>query len=93
MRESDRIRRASGHGVEQSLITGNKKYEDFFKCFHCQYITIVQPKQDPSDLGGLCKICMKLICHQCVTESKCSPWEKKFERTEARQRFLKSAGL
>ena len=39
---------------------------DTFTCFHCQKVTHVKAKMDPSDLGGLCKVCMRLICSRCV---------------------------
>jgi hypothetical protein len=84
-------RSASGRGAESG--PDGTEYEDFFVCFHCQYTTFVQPKEDPANLGGLCKICMKLICAKCVAKNTCTPWEKRMEKMEARQRFLNSAGL
>ena len=83
-------RSASGRGVEAS--PDGTKYEDFFRCYHCQRTVFVRPRQDPTELGGLCKSCMHLICPTCVGKV-CTPWEKAMERMEARQRFLNSAGL
>jgi hypothetical protein len=91
MRESERTRRASGLGV--TVLDGHKAYEDFYVCFHCQRTTFVRPREDPAELGGLCKICMRMICKRCVAKERCDPWEKQMERAEAKQRFLNSAGL
>lgn len=70
---------------------------DTFTCNHCQRIVHVKPKCDPADLGGYCKICERLICAPCqqsmMKGNGCVPWEKQMEKIEARDRFLKSAGL
>lgn len=70
---------------------------DTYTCGHCQRLVTVTPFQDPASIGGLCKICMSLICPGCVGRGArgepCTPWEKKMERMEARDRFLRSAGL
>lgn len=84
-------RSSAGRGTESG--PDGTKHEDFFVCFHCQYTTFVKPRQDPADTGGLCKVCMHLICAKCVVKGNCIPWEKKMEWMEARQRFLRSAGL
>lgn len=59
---------------------------DTFTCGHCWPPTIhnVQPFCDPADLGGLCKVCMRLICPKCLGEGSCTPFEKKLEAEEAR---------
>jgi hypothetical protein len=54
---------------------------DTFTCFHCQQIIHVKPKMDPADMGGLCKLCMKLICPRCVG-GRCDPFFKRVEREE-----------
>lgn len=69
-----------GPPIERSTLT----------CGHCNRIVIVKPKCDPADLGGLCKVCMKLICPQCYGLDRCDPFEKKLERAEARDRFRRS---
>ena len=56
-----------------------------FTCGHCQNVRRVQPMCDPADLGGLCKICMQVVCEQCVGLG-CDPFEKKLERQEAQGR-------
>ncbi len=66
---------------------------DSFTCCHCQKVTFFQPKCDPTELGGFCKQCDKLICKHCVADGTCKPWEKQMEAREARARALKSYGL
>jgi hypothetical protein len=67
--------------------------QDSYTCYHCQKIMLVKPRQKPDDLGGICKICMQLICPECVGKGTCDPFEKKLERVEARDKFLRQAGL
>lgn len=62
---------------------------DTFTCFHCNSKVNVPLKADPSEMGGLCKNCMKLICPKCLDKG-CYPFEKKLERAENRDRFLRS---
>ena len=70
---------------------------DTFTCGHCQCIVTVPPRTDPANLGGLCKLCDKLICPHCYQHqmkgNPCVTWEKRMERAEARDRFLRSAGI
>lgn len=65
---------------------------DTFTCYHCNCVKHVKPKMDPTDLGGLCKVCMKLICPDCVGKS-CVPFMKKLERMEARYHARRSYGI
>lgn len=60
---------------------------DTYTCGHCNGIVHVPPQQDAADIGGLCKQCMDLICPRCVNKMTCTPWEKKMEKAEARQRL------
>ena len=53
-----------------------------FTCQHCSRVTYVPPGGDPADIGGLCKLCMGLICPRCVALGYCDPIEKKIERME-----------
>lgn len=66
---------------------------DTVTCNHCQKVGIVKPRQDPADMGGMCKVCMALICSRCVGMGACTPWEETLERVEARDRFLRAAGI
>lgn len=69
---------------------GIRQEADTFTCQHCNHIVIVRPKCDPADLGGMCRLCMKMICPKCVDVGTCDPIEKKLERWEARDRALRS---
>lgn len=55
---------------------------DTFTCFHCQRIVHVKPKEDPSTLGGFCRLCFKHICGPCTDKGACDPFEAKLERME-----------
>ena len=65
---------------------------DTFTCCHCNRIVIVKANASASDSGGWCCNCSKPICgaEPCMT---CTPYERQMERAEARDRFLRSAGL
>jgi hypothetical protein len=62
---------------------------DTFTCHHCQKITHIAVRANPEDIGGLCKLCMGLICPHCLGKG-CTPWEKEMEKMEARQDALRS---
>ena len=66
---------------------------DTYTCEHCNAVKHVPPKCDPADMGGLCKICMGLICPKCVDKRVCSPWERQMEQREAREESLRSYGM
>lgn len=72
--------------------SGIRQESDTFTCFHCNKVVIVKPKCDPDDLGGVCRICMKMVCPECVDKG-CSPFEKKLEAMEARGVALRSYGV
>lgn len=65
---------------------------DTFTCAHCNRVVHVKPKCDPDDLGGNCRLCMKMVCPECV-DGGCTPFEKKLELIEARDRALRSYGV
>lgn len=72
---------------------GVRQEADTFSCHHCNRIVIVKPKCDPDDLGGMCRLCMKMICPSCVDLGQCAPFEKKLEAIEAHDRALRSYGI
>jgi hypothetical protein len=80
-----------GYGVETG--PDGIKEADSYTCFHCQRIVFVQPRCPPSDAGGWCGRCTRLICKRCVGKGSCTPWERQMERMEARDRALRSYGL
>lgn len=59
-----------------------------FTCQHCNKIVFVPPKADPADIGGLCKLCMGLICPVCVAAGGCDPLVAKIERAEEEGRMF-----
>lgn len=63
---------------------------DTFTCGHCQQIVLVPPRCDPAVMGGFCRQCMTPICPQCHDKGSCTPWEKAMERSEVRDRALRS---
>ena len=58
-----------------------------FTCGHCQRVTFVLPGQRADDIGGLCKVCMNLICPECTDKMVCDPFEEKLKRSEASDRL------
>lgn len=78
-------------------------------CGHCQRLCAVEAGTDCTGPGrsgpmpGLaarrrpgthvCHICWRIVCDQCHAVGSCKPWEEQMQRTEARDRFLRSAGL
>jgi hypothetical protein len=47
----------------------------------------------PDQLGGRCFQCDAMLCRVCAASGECTPFERKLERLEARDRFLRQAGL
>lgn len=84
--------RLDSRGARCEKISQGTTELDSFGCKHCGRITHVRARQDPAELGGLCKICMGLICSQCVGNG-CDPFEKKLERWEAKEAARRSYGL
>lgn len=73
--------------------TGIRQEADTFTCFHCNRVVIVKPKCDPSDLGGMCRLCEKMICPDCVNLGRCDPFEEKLKRAENKYNIRRSYGL
>ena len=65
---------------------------DTFTCSHCNSVVYVKPKSNPDDFGSMCRICMKMVCQRCANLG-CTPFEKKLEQAEARDRARRSYGL
>ena len=89
------MRRRTCVGLGYMLASGPDGTDeaDHFTCFHCQKVVFVKPRCDPADMGGLCRVCDKLICPACVAKMQCDPWEKQMERMEARDAALRSYGV
>ncbi len=65
---------------------------DTFTCAHCNKVVLVKPKCSPDELGGVCRLCMKMVCPTCV-DLGCRPFEKKLEMAEKKYRALRSYGF
>lgn len=63
-----------------------------FTCSHCCRVSHVKAGARAEDIGGLCKICMGLVCSECVGKG-CDPLEEKLKREEARYDALRSYGM
>ena len=86
------MRRPGGYAYTFD-VSGNRQEADTFTCYHCNRIVVVKPKCDPYDLGGMCRLCEKMICPACVDLGKCDPMEKKLERAESAYHARRSYGL
>lgn len=86
------MRKAGGYFFSFD-VGGIRQESDTFTCYHCGKVVIVKPKCDPYELGGMCRLCEKMICPNCVDVGRCDPLEKKLERAEASERALRSYGL
>jgi hypothetical protein len=64
---------------------------DTFTCCHCNTVVFVTGPVD--DMGGFCTLCMKHTCKDCNAKGTCSPFEKKIERMERRDRLRRAAGV
>ena len=60
--------------------------QDTFTCKHCNAIVPVKPRQDPSEMGGFCRLCYGHICKRCSIVGSCTPFEKKVEDIERKDR-------
>lgn len=86
------MRNAGGYAIICEPGKPNRECETF-TCGHHGGIVHVKVGSRGEDIGGLCKLCMKLICSACVDLGVCDPLEKKLARSEARAEALRSYGL
>ena len=81
-------------GYAFSFDAGGIRQEcDTITCAHCCKVVLIKPKCDPYELGGMCRLCSKMICPSCVDTGVCDPIEKKLEREEAKYHALRSYGV
>lgn len=64
---------------------------DTVTCSHCNCVFVVEAKQDPSTLGGFCRMCMRHICAACAATGACEPFERKLEAMERSDRLRRAA--
>lgn len=61
-------------------------------CAHCNHVYVVR-SSDPTqvvDIGGGCRVCQHAICGQCADRGGCTPFERKLDEYEARQRLFRA---
>lgn len=76
------MRNPGGYGVYiGGDLHGGKKEVDTFTCAHTNKIVEVPPFSRPEDMGGLCKVCMGLICKEEVGKG-CTPFLKRLDQVE-----------
>lgn len=80
---------SKGYAILNDPDNKNREF-DTLTCNHCQRIILLEPGKVPE--GGWCFQCSKMVCNNCVDKG-CTPWEKKMEQMEAKQRMLRSVGL
>lgn len=66
---------------------GQTVERDTFTCSHCNRVVFVKPGQDPSVMGGFCRVCMKHICNAKPCHEGCKPFLKQIEQLEKRYEF------
>ena len=71
------------------------QYEsDTVTCCHCNSAWYIR-SNDPNikaDLGGWCRMCGKAICPKCCDKG-CTPFLKKLEAYEAKERMFTAIGV
>lgn len=86
-------RRAQGYYSSTSRDDGRTLSEgDSVTCKHCNGIVFLEGVQNPDDIGGFCRMCMANVCAKCNAKGACTPFEKKLEALEAKDRFRRSLG-
>ena len=83
--------------------TGPQVERDTVTCGHCQQIVPVKPGsaatvylvrdahgQEKEASGAFCRVCMRPVCLACDAHGRCTPWEKRLEKAERRQRLLRA---
>lgn len=82
---------------------GPQVERDTVTCGHCQQIVAVKAgsaatvylvrdahgreKEEP---GAFCRVCMRAVCLVCDAHGRCTPWERRLEKAERRQRLLRA---
>jgi hypothetical protein len=86
------MRRPHGFGI---IVEPDRPTIEFdtVTCAHCNCFFRVKPREDPTNAGGFCRQCMDYLCGPCADKGTCTPFEKQVEEMEARDRFMRSAGL
>lgn len=97
--------RVAGYGVWADRDNGRVQRElDTVQCCHCQAHIWVKPGSattvyllpdltQPSGWreapGAGCRLCMKPVCLSCEARGTCTPFERRIEQQEARERLVR----
>lgn len=82
------MRRPGGYLIATG--PGGTTEADTITCAHCNAVVVVEARQDPSEMGGFCRLCMNHLCGPCADKGGCDPFEKKMERAESKDRLRRS---
>lgn len=85
------MRKPGGYAVITDPDKGKTEL-DTRTCGHCNKMDHIKPGQDPYEIGGLCYVCMRLICANCVGKG-CDEIQRKLDRWEASYHARRSYGL
>lgn len=84
-------RKPQGYAVVTD-VDGKKQELSTRTCAHCQRVDHIHAGQDPYEIGGLCYVCSRLICKDCVGKG-CDEIQRKLDRWEAAYHARRSYGL
>lgn len=100
------MRKPQGYGIWVG--DGPAQEADSITCGHCNRVVFVKPGTgatvylvfgvDPrlpphEEAGAFCRVCMRAVCLACHAIGTCTPFERRLEVAEARDRFARQAGL
>ena len=81
------MRNAQGYAIWQG--EGKPIERDTITCCHCNAIEFVDPPPAPMKTG-FCRMCMDHLCQKCADNGVCTPFERRLEQMESRDRLFKS---
>lgn len=77
---------------------------DTITCGHCQRVIFVKPgtvatiylilnrasRRYREEAGACCRVCMRAVCLACDRDGRCTPWERRLEASEAKDRLVRA---
>ena len=69
---------------------GMRPWASTITCAHCQKVVPYRFRQELMERTDLCITCFALCCLACKAEGGCTPWEKKMEQAEHRDRMRRA---
>ena len=69
---------------------GKLEEYDTVSCKHCQTVIKVVRRQRE---GAWCMTCAGPVCFKCAETEECTPFMKKIERWQRRQKFYRNLGI